>query len=111
MGQPNIKELSPLSNATAGFIAAFFSSFTLCPTELIKCRLQAMREVQHQQGIKAGTLISPFQLTKSVLKSEGVPGMFRGLTSTFAREMPGYFFFFGGYELSRQFLAKYLNVM
>lgn len=106
VGQPNIKELSPLSNATAGFIAAFFSSFTLCPTELIKCRLQAMREVQHQQGIKAGTLISPFQLTKSVLKSEGIPGMFRGLTPTFAREMPGYFFFFGGYELSRQFLAK-----
>jgi len=27
-----------------GFLAAFFSSFTLCPTELIKCKLQAMRE-------------------------------------------------------------------
>lgn len=66
-----------------------------------------MREVQHQNGIKGGKLISPFQLTKNVLKKEGIPGMFRGLTSTFAREMPGYFFFFGGYELSRQFLAKY----
>lgn len=31
--------------------------------------------------------------------------MFRGLTSTMAREMPGYFFFFGGYELSKQMLA------
>lgn len=67
-----------------------------------------MREVQHQKGIKGGTLISPFQLTKAVLKTDGIPGLFRGLTATLAREMPGYFFFFGGYELSRQFLSKYL---
>lgn len=26
-------------------MAAFFSSFALCPTELIKCKLQAMREM------------------------------------------------------------------
>lgn len=45
-GKTNIDDLSPLSNATAGFLAAFFSSFTLCPTELIKCKLQALREVQ-----------------------------------------------------------------
>lgn len=36
--------LTPLGNATAGFFAAFFSSFSLCPTELIKCKLQAARE-------------------------------------------------------------------
>lgn len=36
--------LTPLGNATAGFFAAFFSSFSLCPTELIKCKLQAVRE-------------------------------------------------------------------
>lgn len=45
-GKNEINDLSPLSNATAGFLAAFFSSFTLCPTELIKCKLQALREVQ-----------------------------------------------------------------
>lgn len=48
-GKTNINDLSPLSNATAGFLAAFFSSFTLCPTELIKCKLQALREVQVSQ--------------------------------------------------------------
>lgn len=35
---------STLDKATAGFIAAFFSSFTLCPTELVKCKLQALGE-------------------------------------------------------------------
>lgn len=37
--------MSPLENAVSGGMAAFFSSFALCPTELIKCRLQAMREM------------------------------------------------------------------
>lgn len=35
-----------MSNATAGFLAAFFSSFTLCPTELIKVQMQAARELE-----------------------------------------------------------------
>lgn len=30
--------------------------------------------------------------------------MFRGLSSTMAREMPGYFFFFGGYEMAKNLL-------
>lgn len=96
----NVKDISLLGNATAGFLAAFFSSFTLCPTELIKCKLQALHEM------KQTARISPYQLTKQILKNEGVKGMFRGLTPTFAREMPGYFFFFGGYELTREVLAK-----
>jgi solute carrier family 25 ornithine transporter 2/15 len=48
------EDLSTLDNASAGFFAAFFSSFTLCPTELIKCQLQAMREVQMQSVSNGG---------------------------------------------------------
>lgn len=107
-GKSAVAELTALDNATAGFLAAFFSSFTLCPTELIKCKLQALREVQ-QNNLKPNEKlpkVSPFQLTRQILRTEGIPGMFRGLTSTFAREMPGYFFFFGGYEASRELMAK-----
>ncbi len=32
-------------------------------------------------------------------------GLFRGLTATFMREMPGYFFFFGGYEVGKVLLT------
>lgn len=96
----SIDELSLLGNALAGFFAAFFSSFTLCPTELIKCKLQAMHEMKQTEKI------SPFKLTGDILRTEGIRGMFRGLVPTFAREMPGYFFFFGGYELTREMLAK-----
>lgn len=92
-------DLSALENASAGFIAAFFSSLTLCPTELIKCRLQAIRES------KQATNTSAFGLTREIWRKEGFVGFFRGLTPTFAREMPGYFFFFGGYEVTRSMLT------
>ena len=43
-------EASTLDKALAGFAAAFFSSFTLCPTELVKCKLQAFREQNLRQA-------------------------------------------------------------
>lgn len=108
--KPTVADLSTVENATAGFLAAFFSSFTLCPTELIKCKLQALRETASQGEAAAGDgkrrpVVSSYALVSQILRTEGVPGMFRGLTSTFAREMPGYFFFFGGYEQTRALLA------
>lgn len=42
--------------------------------------------------------IGPVSLTQQIFRAEGVQGLFRGLVPTLAREMPGYFFFFGGYE-------------
>ena len=47
----------------------------------------------------------PWQMTREILKHEGIRGMFRGLVPTLAREMPGYFFFFGGYECTRYMLT------
>lgn len=95
----NIDKLGALDKAISGSGAAFFSSFTLCPTELIKCKLQAARE-------KMGTTnITAFKVTKDVIKNNGFRGLFSGLTSTMAREMPGYFFFFGGYEATKLILA------
>lgn len=113
--QKKMEDLSFVDNATAGSLAAFLSSFTLCPTELVKCRLQALNEVKQaasksckssDAASKLKDKIGPFQLTKQILKQEGIPGLFRGLTSTIAREMPGYFFFFGSYEVSRELLAN-----
>lgn len=56
-----MEDLSTVENASAGFLAAFFSSLTLCPTELIKCRLQAMKEVQAQKSA-AGEKIASLYL-------------------------------------------------
>ena len=114
------EDLTSVQNACAGFFAAFFSSLTLCPTELIKCKLQAIREVQAEMiltetesetaTVAAKNIINkkigPWSLTNQILKEQGIRGLFSGLSSTIAREMPGYFFFFGGYEITRELLAK-----
>lgn len=42
--------------------------------------------------------VTPFQLTQQIWRQNGIQGLFRGLVPTVMREMPGYFFFFGGYE-------------
>lgn len=49
-GKQDEKELTILNRAIAGSGASVFSSFVLCPTELVKCRLQA----QHQMNVLSG---------------------------------------------------------
>lgn len=86
----------------AGVIASFFSSFTLCPTELVKCKLQSMREVavwmffihtcemfaililnlyafQNDTKQTQTKHITPLQLTRQIFKQEGILGFYRGL--------------------------------
>ncbi|XP_048851085.1 mitochondrial ornithine transporter 1-like isoform X1 [Brienomyrus brachyistius] len=92
---------SNLQNATAGSMASIFSSLVLCPTELVKCRMQAMHEMRTVGKTSLVCRVSSWSIVKSILKKEGLPGLFQGMTSTWLREVPGYFFFFGGYEVSR----------
>lgn len=47
-------------------------------------------------------------MTRQIIQQEGILGLYRGLVPTLAREMPGYFFFFGGYEGTRELLRKYV---
>ncbi|BET01944.1 unnamed protein product [Nesidiocoris tenuis] len=106
---PKVENLSVMGNAFAGFLAAFFSSFTLCPTELIKVQLQAARELAltspESAQANATSRLNAYSLTRKIIQQYGLRGMFRGLGSTIAREMPGYFVFFGGYEATRTVLA------
>lgn len=43
------------------------------------------------------------------MSHDGPRGFFQGLTTTIAREVPGYFCFFGAYELSRTAFADYMK--
>ncbi|VDO90953.1 unnamed protein product [Heligmosomoides polygyrus] len=97
-GHNDVKTMTPLENASAGSLAAIFAATVLCPTELVKCRLQAAREV--------GTPCTPFSVCRDMWKERGIRGFFIGMTPTLAREVPGYFCFFGAYETCRYLLAK-----
>lgn len=43
------------------------------------------------------------------MHNDGPAGFFLGLTTTIAREIPGYFCFFGAYELCRSLFADYMH--
>lgn len=107
------KKLSPTSLAMAGSLASVFSAFALCPTELIKVRLQAADLERSNNGTAAAgdrpvPARSTLQEVASVWKTEGgLRGMYRGMGSTVAREMPGYYVFFLAYEAGRTYLNEW----
>lgn len=100
--------LSDVQKASAGSVASIFSSLVLCPTELVKCRLQAMYEMETSGRIATGQK-TMWSVVKTIMRTDGPAGFFQGLTTTVAREVPGYFCFFGGYELSRSSFADYMK--
>lgn len=81
-------------------------SFLACPTELIKCRLQAQSALVGSgsaAGVKYG---GPMDVARHVIKSEGgMRGLFKGLVPTMAREIPGNAAMFGVYEALKQYIA------
>ncbi|EYB91287.1 hypothetical protein Y032_0207g2008 [Ancylostoma ceylanicum] len=97
-GHYDVKSMTPLENASAGSLASIFAALVLCPTELVKCRLQAAREVGHK--------CTPFSVCRDMMREKGIRGFFIGMSPTLAREVPGYFCFFGAYEASRYMFAK-----
>lgn len=94
---------TPLDHALAGFCGGFFSSLVLCPTELIKCKLQIM----HEKGLKPKPALS---LTSGIIKNEGFLGLYRGFRPTLGREMIGYFAFFGVIEKTKELFAHHTSL-
>lgn len=98
-GCSEVKELSILENAVSGGLASVFAALVLCPTELVKCRLQSQREVNP-------TIHStPLSVCRDAYRMHGFRSFFVGMTPTLSREVPGYFTFFGAYEACRYYLA------
>ncbi|XP_070296354.1 mitochondrial ornithine transporter 1 [Salvelinus sp. IW2-2015] len=108
-GMDQAVELSDLQKACSGSLASIFSSLALCPTELVKCRLQAMHEMEASGKIPSGQKSSVWSVVRTVLRKDGPLGFYQGLTTTVVREVPGYFCFFGAYELCRTTFAQHLS--
>ncbi|KAI6240098.1 hypothetical protein M3Y99_00495000 [Aphelenchoides fujianensis] len=95
-----VSKMSSLENAFAGSLAAVFAALVLCPTELVKCRLQAQRELD--PTVKN----TPISVCREMWRTNGIRAFATGMVPTLAREVPGYFCFFGAYEASRFLLAQ-----
>ncbi|KAH7578637.1 hypothetical protein JRO89_XS01G0408600 [Xanthoceras sorbifolium] len=91
----------------AGAGAGVAVSFLACPTELIKCRLQAQSALADAGSATVAVKYGgPMDVARHVLRSEGgASGLFKGLVPTMAREIPGNAAMFGVYEAVKQFMA------
>ncbi|XP_069610602.1 mitochondrial ornithine transporter 1-like [Ranitomeya imitator] len=106
LGMQDPSQLRDYHKATAGSLASVVSSLVLCPTELVKCRMQTLHEMRVSGHKAVPAKSTSYSIVSDIVKTEGVCGLFRGLSSTWLREIPGYFFFFGGYELSSSILNR-----
>ncbi|GAB2226211.1 hypothetical protein Droror1_Dr00022012 [Drosera rotundifolia] len=100
---------APLSvgqQVVCGAGAGLAVSFLACPTELIKCRLQAQSALARAGPvpitIKYG---GPIDVAQHVLSEAGTRGLFKGLIPTMAREVPGNAVMFGVYEGLKKLMA------
>ncbi|KAJ0081586.1 hypothetical protein Patl1_10668 [Pistacia atlantica] len=77
-------------------------SFVLCPSELVKCRMQ----VQGTDSLvpNSSRYTSPLDCALKTVKSEGVTGIFRGGSTTLLREALGNAVFFSVYENVRYYM-------
>lgn len=85
----------------AGASTGFLTSFIITPSEMFKCKLQTMHEFKDVKKRNFATLF------RNVLAEDGVKGLFTGLQPTMCREMIGYSLIFGGYEVTKHYLAPY----
>ncbi|MQL99248.1 hypothetical protein Taro_031967 [Colocasia esculenta] len=99
--------LSVNQQIICGAGAGIAVSFLACPTELIKCRLQAQSALAGSGSSSSAVKYSgPMDVAKHVIRSEGgMRGLFKGLVPTLGREVPGNAIMFGVYEAVKQFIA------
>ncbi|XP_028777453.1 mitochondrial arginine transporter BAC1 [Neltuma alba] len=83
-------------------------SFVLCPSELVKCRMQ----IQGTDSLvpTSSRYKSPLDCALRTVKTEGVAGIFRGGYTTLLRESIGNSVFFSVYEYVRYHMHSHVKV-
>lgn len=81
----------------AGAIGGLATWVVSTPTELIKCRAQIT---------SSPTAASSWGITKEILRSEGIKGLYFGGVVTALRDSIGYGFYFWSYELSTRLMMS-----
>ena len=94
---PDGAPLTAWQAVIAGGVAGVPVSLMAAPTELLKCRLQAQKSkpppgaVYTAADVRAGRALyrGPAQVAQAIVRYEGALQLFRGLSPTLLREVPG----------------------
>eukprot|EP01061_Rhynchopus_euleeides_P032513 TRINITY_DN54032_c0_g1_i1.p1 TRINITY_DN54032_c0_g1~~TRINITY_DN54032_c0_g1_i1.p1 ORF type:complete len:278 (+),score=74.25 TRINITY_DN54032_c0_g1_i1:131-964(+) len=74
----------------AGLAAGVAAVFVISPTELVKCIAQVDN--------RPATLATELNITRSIVRQQGLCGLLKGMPITMARDVPSFGFYFGVYE-------------
>ncbi|KAJ7951775.1 Mitochondrial carrier protein [Quillaja saponaria] len=80
-----------------GVSTGALQSLMLSPVELVKIRLQLQNKVQSAESHRG-----PLGVAKSIFRTEGFRGMYRGFAITMLRDAPSHGIYFWTYEYMRE---------
>ena len=92
-------QLGVIPLGSCGAFAGFCNSFVASPVELVRIKLQAQKP-----GVNKFT--GSFHVIQYLYSNYGLRGVYSGLIITIMREAPGYFLYFGTYEVLMQKAEK-----
>jgi len=87
--------------ALGGFCTGALQSMLLSPVELVKIRLQ-LQNNSYAKLHQADSYKGPVSVAKTIFKTEGFRGMYRGIAITVLRDAPSHGFYFWTYEYFTQ---------
>ncbi|THG03829.1 hypothetical protein TEA_017282 [Camellia sinensis var. sinensis] len=88
--------------ALGGIGTGAIQSLVISPVELVKIRLQLQRRTDPEKPQLANHHRGPIGVAKSIFQTEGLRGIYRGLTITVLRDAPAHGVYFWTYEWMRE---------
>lgn len=85
--------------SVSGGVAGIMAAFVLSPVELIKCKLQVA-------NLSSNLSFTYTSIIQRIVKTDGLIGLWRGLSSTIMRECGGTAVWFTTYEVSSDYLSR-----
>lgn len=80
-----------------GGVTGALAAVTLCPFEVVKCKTQVLRSSKSSTFSPA---LSARDVAKQILRTDGLPGFYRGLSAQVGRDALFFGLFFGVYEIT-----------
>jgi len=105
----NLPEVFGENDFACGFAAGTIARLVIHPLDVVKKRFQVAgfsRSLAYGQRVDAGAYKSFFAAVRTIARSEGVGGFYKGLTPSLIKSAPASAITFSVFEAARRFLER-----